>query len=349
MMSQTNRPRYKVAVIGGGTGLPVILKGLKKLDAHVTAIVTVADDGGSSGAIRNYINVVPPGDIRNCMCALSDAEDILKDIFQYRFNTDDDFLAGHAIGNLVIAALKEMKGSLAESIEILSRLMKVNGKILPAAEEPLILHALFEDGTIAVGESKIAKHRKRIQEVSVMTIDGEPAVKASSEVVEAILQADLVVLGPGSLYTSILPNLMIDEIGQAIKQTRAHVVYICNIMTQLGETENFTDADHVEVIHNHLNAAFVDTVLVNTTQVPEAYIISQPNEEYLLQVKHDFEGLRRLGCRVISSEFLSMKEGGAYHDTTKVVEELDHLLDSLRLLDKNPHSQAHVLSVTHPF
>ena len=231
-MSETKSHRYKVAVIGGGTGLPVILRGLKRIDADITAVVTVADDGGSSGAIRDYIDVVPPGDIRNCMVALSDADELLLDVFQYRFNTDDDFLAGHAIGNLLIAALKEMRGSLTESLDILSNYMKVQGQILPAATEPLVLHALFEDGTIAVGESKIARHRKKIQQVLVTTMQGEPAIHATPHVVEAIEQADLIVLGPGSLYSSILPNLMIEEIGQAIKRTQAEVVYICNIMTQ---------------------------------------------------------------------------------------------------------------------
>ena len=334
-MKQRNSGRYKVAVIGGGTGLPVILKGLKNIDAQITAIVTVADDGGSSGSIRDYVNVVPPGDIRNCMCALSDADEILLDLFQYRFNSDDAFLAGHAIGNLLIAALKEMNRSLSESIELLSRYMKVNGKILPAASEALILSALFEDGTIAVGESKIAQHRKKIQEVNVTTLDGGPAIKASPEVVDAIMQADLVVLGPGSLYTSILPNLMIAEINQAINQTAAHVVYICNIMTQLGETENFSDADHVAVLHNHIGMPFIDTVLVNTKEVPHAYIIDQPNEEYLLQVKHDFQGLRGQGCQVISSDFLNMTKGGAYHDTERVVYELKHLLETIKLTEKN--------------
>lgn len=334
-MAQNSKPRYKVAVIGGGTGLPVILRGLKSLDAYITAIVTVADDGGSSGVIRDYINVVPPGDIRNCMCALSNADPVLIDIFQYRFNTEDDFLAGHAIGNLIIAAIKEMKGTLVDAIEILSKYMKISGHILPAAPDPLVLNALFEDGTIGIGESKIAKYRKKIQEVNVMTLEGDHAIKASPGVVEAIMEADLVVLGPGSLYTSILPNLMVDEIGRAVCQTKAQVVYICNIMTQLGETENFSDADHVEVLHSHLNKAFIDTVLVNIAPVPDDYIIKQPNEEYLLQVKHDFQGLRDQGCRVISSEFLSMKEGGAFHDTAKVVEELRQILHSLKLHQKN--------------
>lgn len=330
-MSEGTKLKYKVAVIGGGTGLPVILKGLKHLNACVSAVVTVADDGGSSGVIRDYINVVPPGDIRNCMVALSESDPLLLDVFQYRFDSEDAFLAGHAIGNLIIAALKEMNGSLDKSLEILSEFMKVKGKILPAAQEPLVLNALFEDGTIAVGESQIAKHRKKIKEVSVTTRLGDEAKVASPKVVEAIMEADMIVLGPGSLYTSILPNLMIDEIGEAIRNTSAEVVYICNIMTQLGETESFTDANHVEVLNQHLGGHYIDTVLVNIAEVPEDYILNQPNEEYLLQVKHDFMGLRSQGVRVISNSFLSMKKGGAYHDTELVVEELAHLLDTHKL------------------
>ncbi|MGX7106240.1 gluconeogenesis factor YvcK family protein [Hutsoniella sourekii] len=330
-----NKFRNNVAVIGGGTGLPVILRGLKDLEANISAIVTVADDGGSSGAIRDYVNVVPPGDIRNCMMALADVEPQLSDLFQYRFDSEDAFLAGHAIGNLLIAALKEMNGSLEEAINILSRWMRVKGQILPAAPDALVLHAEFEDGTTAVGESKIAQHRKKISRVYLTNQEGQPATHASPRVVEAIMDADLIVLGPGSLYTSILPNLMIQEIGDAIKQTEAEVVYVCNIMTQLGETENFTDADHVRVLHEHLGDHIVDTVLVNITPVPEDYIRNQPNEEYLLQVRHDFQALRAEGCRVISSEFLSMKEGGAYHDTKKVVEELGYILDTIKLNSKN--------------
>lgn len=329
-----SKAKYKVTVIGGGTGLPIILKGLKRLDAEITAVVTVADDGGSSGTIRNYINVVPPGDIRNCMVALSDVDKKFLDMFQYRFDSEDDFLAGHAIGNLLIAALKEMSGSLSEAIETLSTWMNIKGQVLPAAPEPMVLSALFSDGTIAVGESSIAKHRKKINQVMVSTLSGEEAVYASPKVVDSIMEADMIVLGPGSLYTSILPNLMIQEIGQAIMQTPAEVVYVCNIMTQLGETENFTDADHIQVLHDHLGGEFIDTVLVNITEVPQAYILSQPNEEYLLQVKHDFNGIRQQGCRVISSEFLSMQKGGAYHDSNRVVEELSYLLDTGKIYPK---------------
>lgn len=329
------KKRYKVAVIGGGTGLPVILKGLKNIKADISAIITVADDGGSSGTLRNYVNVVPPGDIRNCMTALSDWDSDLVKLFQYRFDSEDDFLAGHAIGNLVIAALKEMNGSLFGAIDQLSKWMKIKGQVLPAAEEPLILNALFEDGTIAIGESKIAGHRKKIKQVMVTNSLGEEAIHASPRVVEAILNADMIVLGPGSLYTSILPNLMIKDIRDAICQTSAQIVYICNIMTQLGETENFTDANHVEVLHKHMQTPFIDTVLVNIKPVPEDYILSQPNEEYLLQVVHDFQALQAQGCHIISGEFLNMKNGGAYHDTEEVVQELGDLLHRIKLVEKN--------------
>ena len=321
----------KITVIGGGTGLPVLLRNLRKQDAEVTAIVTVADDGGSSGVIRDYINVVPPGDIRNCLCALSPMNSLQKDIFQYRFKSDDQFFAGHAIGNLIIAALTEMHGNnIFDAIRLLSRMMSIEGHVYPAAEEPLLLRAEFEDGTIVDGESQLAKHRKKIKHVSVHTYDENRKPIASREVVEAIMEADMVVIGPGSLYTSILPNLMIEDIGRAVCETKAEVVYICNIMTQLGETEHFADSDHVRVLHEHLGERFIDTVLVNTESVPDEYLNQQKHEEYLYQVKYDFQGLRDQGCRVISTDFLKLRENGVYHDGKKVIDELFTLLRSVK-------------------
>ena len=335
-----NPPRKKgpkITVIGGGTGLPVLLRNLRKRDADVTAIVTVADDGGSSGIIRDYMNVVPPGDIRNCMIALSPMNALQKEIFQYRFNSDDQFFAGHAIGNLIIAALTEMRGNIFDAIRLLSRMMAVEGHVYPAAEEPLLLRAEFQDGTIVDGEAELVKHRKKIKRVSVhcydenRKLDESRMPTAAREVINAIMEADMVVLGPGSLYTSILPNLMISDIGQAVCETKAEVVYICNIMTQRGETEHFTDADHVRVLHDHLGTKFIDTVLVNTEAVPEEYLNQQKNEEYLYQVKYDFQGLRDEGCRVVSSDFIKLREKGVYHDGEKVIDELFRLLQSARI------------------
>ncbi|GBD58975.1 putative uncharacterized protein [Tetragenococcus halophilus subsp. halophilus] len=315
--------RPKVVVMGGGTGLPVILKSLRNQGVDITAVVTVADDGGSSGQLRDSVtSVTPPGDLRNVLVALSDMPKLYSDIFQYRFKKEDKFLANHALGNLIIAGMSEMRGSTYEAIQLLSKMMHVKGNIYPSSDEPLVLQANFTDGTSVIGESKIALDRKTIDNVSVrnQANDGKP--KAAKKVVSSILEADMIVLGPGSLFTSILPNLMISEIGQAMLQTEAETVYICNIMTQKGETERFTDADHVRVLNEHLGKAFIDTVLVNTEKVPDGYMNVEVYDEYLLQVQHDFKGLRSLGCRVVSTDFLELRNGGVFHDGNKVVEEL---------------------------
>lgn len=323
MKMKTYRIRKpKIVVVGGGTGLPVILKSLRNQGADITAVVTVADDGGSSGEIRDTIDMAPPGDMRNVLVALSDMPQLYEDIFQYRFDAEDSFLANHAIGNLIIAAVSEMRGSTYDAIQLLSKMMHVDGHIYPSSEQPLVLHAVFKDGTTAVGESKIAIDRKTIDHVFVRNVEGDDTPTAARKVVASIMDAGMVVLGPGSLFTSILPNLVIPEIGEALVSTKAEVVYICNIMTQKGETEHFTDADHVRVLNNHLKNQFVDTVLVNTEKVPDGYMDPEIYDEYLVQVKHDFNGLREEGCRVVSTDFLELRDGGVFHDGTKVVEEL---------------------------
>lgn len=322
----------KIVVIGGGTGLPVVLRGLRDQDVDITAIVTVADDGGSSGVLRNYINVVPPGDIRNALVALSELPNLEKEIFQYRFDSGDSFLAGHAIGNLIITALAEMKGDIFSAVQELAGMMKVNGHIYPVANEPLTLNAEFMDGSKLSGESEITAAHQQIRRVWVTPSnddDGHPA-QAMKEVVDAIMDADQIVLGPGSLFTSILPNLMIDNVRNAIQQTDAEVVYICNIMTQKGETDHFTDADHVRVLNDHLGGHYIDTVLVNIQPVPEDYINFQEWNEISQPVGHDFNGLRAQGCRVISANFLRLRDNGAFHDRDKVVAELINRLHDVR-------------------
>lgn len=316
----------KIVIIGGGTGLPVILKSLRDQSADITAIVTVADDGGSSGKLRESINIAPPGDLRNVLVALSDMPQIYEDIFQYRFKQEDQFLADHTIGNLIIAALSEMRNSTYEAIQLLSKIMHVDGHIYPASENSLTLHAKYKDGTEESGESRIALERKQIDYVYVTNTYNAEKPIASRKVVTAIEEADMIVLGPGSLYTSILPNLVIEEIAESIKKTKAEVVYICNIMTQKGETEYFSDADHIRVLNHHLRTPFINTVLVNTEKVPQGYMNAEKYDEYLVQVAHDFNGLREQGCRVISADFLKLKNGGVFHDGQKVVEELFRLV-----------------------
>lgn len=312
----------KVVVIGGGTGLPVVLSGLRDHNVDITAVVTVADDGGSSGIIRDYINVVPPGDIRNAMAALSELSNLELDIFQYRFKNSDRFFAGHAIGNLIISALSEMKGGIFEAVQELTDLMKVNGRIYPVANEPLVLNAEFTDGTQMAGESEITRAHKNIKRVWVTTDGDDHEPQAVPAVIDTILEADQVVIGPGSLFTSILPNLMIKNVQAALKATKAEIIYICNIMTQKGETDGFTDADHVRVLNHHLGYHFIDTILVNSERVPEDYINFQEWNEISSPVGHDFQGLRDQDCRVISSNFLRLRDNGAFHNQNLIVDEL---------------------------
>ncbi|HFI0077578.1 TPA: uridine diphosphate-N-acetylglucosamine-binding protein YvcK [Streptococcus suis] len=316
----------KITVIGGGTGIPVILKSLRAKNADITAIVTVADDGGSSGEIRQALQVTPPGDLRNVLLAMSDMPKLYEKIFQYRFAESDGPLAGHPLGNLIIAGISEMQGSTYDAMRLLTRFFHTTGRIYPSSETPLTLHAVFTDGTEVVGESKIADYKGMIGHVYVTNTYNDEEPKASRQVVQSIMDSDLVVLGPGSLYTSILPNIMIPDIGKALRETKAEVVYICNIMTQRGETESFSDANHVSVLNAHLATQFVDTVLVNIEPVPKEYMNTHAFDEYLVQVKHDFQGLQEQGCRIISSNFLKLENGGAFHDGDLVVEELFNIL-----------------------
>lgn len=316
----------KIAVIGGGTGIPVILKSLRDKDVDITAIVTVADDGGSSGEIRQALQMTPPGDLRNVLLAMSDMPKLYERIFQYRFAETDGALAGHPLGNLIIAGISEMQGSTYHAMQLLSKFFHTTGKIYPSSENALTLHAVFTDGHEVVGESKIAGYKGMVDHVYVTNSYNQDEPTASRKVVESILESDMIVLGPGSLFTSILPNLMISEIGQALKDTKADVTYVCNIMTQRGETEFFSDADHVRVLNKHLGQAFIDTVLVNIEPVPQEYMNTHQFDEYLVQVKHDFVGLQSQAQRVISSNFLRLENGGAFHDGDLVVEELLKIL-----------------------
>ncbi|HEP1275166.1 TPA: YvcK family protein [Streptococcus pyogenes] len=316
----------KMTVIGGGTGISIILKSLRNEAVDITAVVTVADDGGSSGELRNAMQLTPPGDLRNVLLAMSDMPKFYERVFQYRFNESDGALAGHPLGNLIIAGISEMQGSTYNAIQILTKFFHITGKIYPSSEQALTLHAVFKDGHEVAGESSIAKYQGMIDHVYVTNTYNDQKPQASRKVVEAILESDMIVLGPGSLFTSILPNLVIPEIKEALRQTKAEVVYICNIMTQYGETEQFSDADHVAVLNQHLGRDLIDTVLVNVAKVPQAYMNSNKFDQYLVQVDHDFAGLCRAAKRVISSYFLRLENGGAFHDGNLVVEELMNLV-----------------------
>lgn len=252
----------KVITIGGGTGLSVLLRGLKAHTENITSVVTVADDGGSSGRLRREMGVLPPGDFRNCLVALSDDETLLTELFQYRF-TQGDGLAGHSFGNLFIVAMTDIAGSFEDALSESSRVLAVRGKIVPPTTTPLRLVAEMTDGTIVKGESSITARGGDIKLVAI-----EPAeASIHPETLEAIEAADLIVMGPGSLYTSILPNLLVSGVTQAIRESAALKLYVCNVATQHGETAGYTILDHAEALCRHTFSGIADYVVANNNHL----------------------------------------------------------------------------------
>lgn len=249
----------RVVAIGGGTGLSVLLRGLKERSANITAIVSVADDGGSTGRLREQLGIAAVGDIRNCLAALAETEPAMAKLLQYRFTQDEGNLAGHAVGNLLIAAMNAIDGGdFEEAIRHMNRVLAVRGRVVPASGTPLILHARLRDGSLVEGQSRIVRMR------AIESVWLEPAdVRASRDALTAIAEADLVVVGPGSLYTSILPPLLVPEIRAALATTPALRIFACNVATQAGETEGYDLADHVEALVAHLGPVAVDIVLAN--------------------------------------------------------------------------------------
>lgn len=259
----------RIVTIGGGTGLSVLLRGLKVHTDNLTAIVTVGDDGGSSGRLRRELGVLPPGDFRNCLVAMSDAEPLVTELFQYRFNQGNG-LEGHSFGNLFIAAMTNVTDSFEQALYESSRVLAVHGHIVPATTANLRLSARLSDGSLVEGESNISEAGGEIHELLI----DPPDAAAHPVAVQAILDAEVIVIGPGSLYTSILPNLMVTGIADAIRESKAAKIYVCNVATQKGETEGYSIADHHEVLKRHTSADIVNQVVANDTPVelgPEFY------------------------------------------------------------------------------
>ncbi|QGQ48045.1 gluconeogenesis factor YvcK family protein [Metabacillus sediminilitoris] len=310
----------KVVIIGGGTGLSVLLRGLKQYPVDITAIVTVADDGGSSGRLRDELNIPPPGDIRNVLAALSDVEPLIEELFQHRFNKGNN-LTGHSLGNLILAAMTNITGDFVHAIKEMSTVLKVRGKVLPAANSSVILNAEMEDDTIVSGESKIPFSGKKIKRVFLTPKEIEPL----PETLDVIRAADLIIIGPGSLYTSILPNLLVPKIGEEVCKAKAKKVYICNVMTQAGETLNFSASDHVKALYDHMKCTFMNTILVNEEEIPD-HIKSLYEEELAKPVHFDIEALRMLGLEVITDKIVSYENSVIRHDTNKVAKLLYGIL-----------------------
>lgn len=310
----------KIVVIGGGTGLPVLLRGLKRYPIDITAIVTVADDGGSSGRLRNDLHIPPPGDIRNVLAALSEVEPLIESLFQHRFRKGNE-LSGHALGNLLLAAMTNITGDFVSGIREMSKVLNVKGKVLPAANRGIILHAELEDGTVVTGESKIPDANKKIKRVFLSPPDVEPL----SETLDEINNADIIVIGPGSLYTSILPNLLVKKIGQQLCHSKAKKLYVCNVMTQAGETIGFSASDHVKVLYDHLKCAFLDSIIVNDAALPTE-ILQRYKVENAEPVQYDREKLLTYGLEIINKDLVQINNGVVRHDTEKIASVIYSLL-----------------------
>ncbi|MGE7979673.1 gluconeogenesis factor YvcK family protein [Psychrobacillus sp. NPDC093200] len=304
--------RKKIVILGGGTGLSTLLRGLKKLPLDITAIVTVADDGGSSGRLRDDYDIPPPGDIRNVLAALSEVEPLVEEMFQFRFAHSSE-LEGHSLGNLMITALTSITGDFAHAITEMSRVLNIHGKVLPAANQLVTLHAEFEDKTIITGESKIPDYGKKIEKVFITPAD----VKPLPEAVTLIRQADIIAIGPGSLYTSILPNLLVEDIRKAVIRSKAKKVYICNLMTQAGETNNYTAYDHVKALIDHVGEDFLDTLLISKEEIPEnvQYLYKQ---EMASPVKIDLDKLETLDIDIVKKDISVVYNGAVRHDAIEV-------------------------------
>ena len=294
----------KIVVIGGGTGLSTMLRGLKYYTSNITAIVTVADDGGGSGALREDLGILPPGDIRNCILALSDTEPLMEDLLQYRFK--DGRLKNQSFGNLFLAAMDGISSNFEEAIKKVSSVLAVTGKVLPVTLDNVILKAKLKNGTIVAGESNIPK--KAIEFNSpIDKIFIEPkGAHAVKEAVDAIKDADAVILGPGSLYTSIMPNLVFKDISTALQRTPAIVIYVANIMTQHGETDGYDVADHINAISKHVGKNVVDYVIANVGSVE--------NSKYNLVTLNE-KRIRNMGVEILKGDFINRENVITKHNT----------------------------------
>ena len=288
-----------VTVIGGGHGLSVLLRGIKSATSNVTAVVTVADDGGSSGRLREDLGIIPPGDLRNCLIALADTEPLMEKLFQYRFE-GQGALAGHSFGNLFLAAMNEVTGDMVTALKESSRVLAVKGSVLPASQEHVRLDAIMTDGSVVEGESHIPEVHKRIHRVKLFPEKVQPVQSA----LDAIKNADAIILGPGSLYTSIMPNLLVDGVAEELRRSKALKIYICNVMTQQGETDGYTASMHVKAILDHAGRGAIDFVLVNSREIsPEMKAFYAEEGAYPVEV--DEEAINALGVGVVKADIIN--------------------------------------------
>jgi uncharacterized cofD-like protein len=325
----------RIVAMGGGTGLPAVLRSLKdrlypspsdamceRSRERLTAIVTVTDDGGSSGRLRRDFNILPPGDIRNCLSALSEDGALSFDLFQYRFEKGNG-LQGHSLGNLLLTALTHLKGNFLEAVQCCSDILNVKGRILPCTSEDVSLGALFTDGLVIRGETHIAGHRGRIKNVFLVPSNPVPL----PQTIRAIENADAIIVGPGSLYTSIIPNLLAEGMTDAIKRSKAKKIFICNQMTEPGETDGYSAADHIRAIYDHTEYGLFESVLLHKGRISRR-LLDIYRKEGSYPVRHDIGELRQLGLTSVVTDLVSGDSSRIRHDEEKLGKLLFELMSA---------------------
>lgn len=300
----------KVVVLGGGTGLSQLLTGLKRFPLDITAIVSVSDNGKSTGRLREEFKTPAVGDIRRVIISLSETEPLVEKLFNYRFETSSD-LNGHTVGNLILTAANEITGNLSDGIEALSKVFNLKGKVVPLTEDDVVLMGEMEDGTIIEGECEITLSNQKIKKVFYKE---DPVI--TPEAINAIKEADLIILSMGSIYTSVIPNLINEKVIKAIDESKAKIMYVSNMMTQPGETDDFTVSDHVKLLNSYLGNKKLDIVVVNNKKIDKKILEKYQNEEQKDQVIIDYENLNDV--KIIEDSFFLLENGMARHDSLKL-------------------------------
>jgi len=302
----------KVVVFGGGNGLSTLLRGLKDYPIDITAVVSVCDDGKSTGVLRQEFNTPAVGDIRRVIVSLAETEPLVGELFNYRFNTTSD-LNGHTVGNLLLTALTDMTGNLSDGIEALGKVLNLKGKVLPVTEDNVILMGKMEDGRIVEGEHHITMDSSNIKEVFYKE---KPIV--NQEVLKAIREADLIILSIGSIFTSIIPNLLCKEVVREIDKAKAKVMYVCNMMTQPGETDHFKVSDHVKLLNRYLGKKKIGILIANNGKISEELLRKYETLEQKDQVFLDYDEVKKFKLKLISNDFVKIEDEMIRHDVIKL-------------------------------
>ena len=310
------RKRYlekgpRIVTVGGGTGLSVLLQGLKEYTSNIAAVVTVADDGGSSGRIRQQFDILPPGDIRNCLVALADAPTLMQELFQFRFDSASE-LSGHSFGNLFITVMTKLTGDFEKAVKESSKVLAIRGQVIPSTLNKISLVAKYKDGSIQEGETAIPDKKRRIANIYL----NPPDVQGTPDAIKAISEAQAIILGPGSLYTSVIPNLLIKEIREAILASSALKIYISNVMTQPGETDGYSAYEHIKAITEHSSPRIIDYCVINSRLISQE-LREKYQQDNSFPVSVDLDKIRHAGYRVIEGDLINALDY-VRHDSGKL-------------------------------